>query len=96
MPDDPQLRRTTFIVIDFEGTTPRGHSPEPTEVAAVGLRRTPSGRRRTASFSALMRLPEHAPLTPAGTAQTGITARMLADRPAAGPVLAALDARLTF
>ena len=30
---DPEYRATTFIVIDFEATTPKGYRPEPIEVA---------------------------------------------------------------
>ena len=32
---DDESRATTFVVIDFEGTTPAGHRPEPIEVAAI-------------------------------------------------------------
>jgi DNA polymerase III subunit epsilon len=32
---DPEYRATTFIVIDFEATTPKGYRPEPIEVAAL-------------------------------------------------------------
>ena len=92
---DPAVRETTFVVLDFEGTTPRGYSPEPIELAAVGLRRAGDGWERVLTFSALMRPPAHAPLTGFDTAQTGITAAMLAGRPGAGAVLAEFDAGLT-
>lgn len=82
--DDPEMAATSFIVIDFEGTTPAGHSPEPIEVAAVGLRYREGSWWRTARFEALMRPPVHAPVTPADTAQTGITAAMVAGQPSAG------------
>jgi len=45
-------------------------------------------------FSALMRPPDHARFTRFDTEQTGITPRMLADRPPAGKVLAMLDTAL--
>ncbi len=93
--DDPELVATSFIVLDFEGTTPAGHSPEPIEVAAVGLRYREGAWQRTAQFESLMQPPAHAPVTPADTAQTGITAEMVASQPPAGDVLRRLDARLT-
>jgi hypothetical protein len=31
---DPEYRATTFIVIDFEATTPKDYRPEPTEARA--------------------------------------------------------------
>lgn len=92
---DPELRATTFIVIDFEGVTPKGHPPEPTEVAAVGLRFTRDAWERTASFEALMKPPAHAPITPFDVEQCGITAAMVEHEPDAGTVLAGLDKRLT-
>jgi hypothetical protein len=33
--DDEQFQATTFHVIDFETTTPRGYRPEPIEVAVT-------------------------------------------------------------
>lgn len=35
--DCPQFREITFVIIDFEGTTPRGYPPQPIEVAALAL-----------------------------------------------------------
>jgi DNA polymerase III subunit epsilon len=92
---DPELAATTFVVIDFEGTTPRGFSPEPIEVAAVGLRYQDGAWQRTAGFNALMKPPAHAPITPFDTDQTGISRAMVENEPPAGTVLARLDARLT-
>jgi len=89
------LAATSFIVIDFEGTTPTGRSPEPIEMAAVGLRYREGSWQRTARFEALMRPPAHAPVVHFDVAQTGITTAMVADRPPAADVLARLDARLT-
>lgn len=92
---DRALLETTFVVLDFEGTTPRGYSPEPIEVAAVALRRQGDGWRRAWSFEALMKPPDHAPVTRFETAQTGITPAMVATRPGAGAVLAEFDTYLT-
>ncbi|MFI1060411.1 PolC-type DNA polymerase III [Streptomyces spororaveus] len=94
--DCPQFREITFVIIDFEGTTPRGYPPQPIEVAALALSfRAAGGWEQTGAFESLMRPPAFAPITPLGTRQTGITAEMLAGAPAAGEALAALDARLT-
>jgi DNA polymerase-3 subunit epsilon len=97
---DSALAETTFVVLDFEGTTPRGYSPEPIEVAAVALRHggdgcDGDGWRQVWTFEALMKPPPHAPVTGFDGAQTGITAAMLADKPTADVVLAQFDAQLT-
>jgi DNA polymerase III epsilon subunit-like protein len=92
---DSDLLQTTFIVLDFEGTTPRGYSPEPIEVAAVALRRDGDRWRQTWSFEALMKPPPHAPVTSFEAAQSGITAAMVAHRPGAATVLAEFDTHLT-
>lgn len=89
------LREVTPVVIDFEYTTPRGAPPEPIEVAVLTLE-VHDGRLAPATrWHALMRPPEHAELTSFDINQTGITARMLADRPTAADVLADLDNRFT-
>ncbi|MEV4708695.1 3'-5' exonuclease [Actinoplanes sp. NPDC049316] len=93
--DDPAFATTRFVIIDFEGTTPAGCPAEPIEVGAVILRPTPRRMECVSRFEALIRPPAHAPLTEADTRQTGITARMLDDRPAAPAVLAGLDPLLT-
>jgi DNA polymerase-3 subunit epsilon len=93
--DGEDFRETTFMVIDFEGTTPRGRRPEPIDVAAVHLRWHDGRLREVQRFSALMRPPEHAPVTSFDTEQTGITPRMVAGQPRAAEVLAALDATVT-
>ena len=92
--DDDEFRATCFVVIDFEGTTPTGHRPEPIDVAALALRLQDGRLTETARFTALMTPPEHAPLTRFDTEQTGITAAMLGGQPDAATVLAGLDARL--
>jgi DNA polymerase III subunit epsilon len=93
--DDEDFRATTFAVIDFETTTPRGHSPEPIEVAVILLRAHGPGLDEVARFTRLMRPPEQAPVTPFDTSQTGITPQMVATLPPAGDVLADLDAWFT-
>jgi DNA polymerase-3 subunit epsilon len=82
----------TWIVIDFEGTTPAGFPAEPIEVGAVLLRAAHGTLVEVGRFAALMRPPAHAPVT---TYQTGITAAMVAGCPPAATVLAAFDATLS-
>ena len=36
--EDPAFLATTFVVIDFESTTPAGYPAQPIEVAALALR----------------------------------------------------------
>ncbi len=93
--DDEQYQTTCFIVIDFEATTPTGRRPEPIDIAAIALRCTAGELREVHRFTALMRPPEHAPVTPFDTEQTGITAAMVSEQPTAAEVLARLDSRLT-
>lgn len=92
---DPAFTGIGFVVIDFEGTTPAAFPPEPIEVGAVVLRPTAEAMTCGGRYEGLIRPPAHAPLTPADTRQTGITAAMLEHRPAAAPVLAGLDTILT-
>ncbi|MGH3938581.1 MAG: 3'-5' exonuclease [Pseudonocardiaceae bacterium] len=89
------LRTVTFVVIDFEYTTPTGAAPEPIEIAVQALRVHEGKLERTRGWEALMCPPQHAQLTTFDTAQTGITPAMLADQPCAGEVLATLDRRFT-
>ncbi|BCY08802.1 hypothetical protein L3i22_038900 [Actinoplanes sp. L3-i22] len=89
--DDLELQKVTFILIDFEGTTPKNHPAEPIEVGAVMLRPAGAVLAEVGRFTALMRPPAHAPVT---ARQVGITAAMVADRPPAGVVLAELDSGL--
>lgn len=86
---DPAFCETTFMVIDFEATTPPGARPEPIDVAAMWLTAAdgtprPIGRR----FQALIKPPAHAPVTDMDTRQTAITAEMVARQPSAHDVLA--------
>jgi DNA polymerase III subunit epsilon len=93
--DDEAFRATSFVVIDFEATTPTGRRPEPIDVAAIQLNLRGGRLTETRRFSALMRPPEHAPIVAFDTDQTGITPQMVADQPPAATVLAHLDAGLT-
>jgi DNA polymerase-3 subunit epsilon len=92
--DDEDFRATTFHVIDFETTTPRGYRPEPIEVAVISLHIHGAQLTEIARFTELMRPPEHAPINPLDTSQTGITPQMVATMPPADEVLAKLDACL--
>ncbi|WP_246148117.1 3'-5' exonuclease [Nonomuraea turkmeniaca] len=83
------------MVIDFEATTPTGHPAQPIEVAALALRYkegawTGAGRR-----ASLIRPPAFAPVTPAVTAQTGLTPEQLSQAPGPAEALGALDRRFT-
>jgi DNA polymerase-3 subunit epsilon len=88
---DEDFRATTFHVIDFETTTPRGYRPEPIEVAVISLRVRGTQLAEVARFTELMRPPDHAPINPLDTAQTGISPQMVAPMPPASEVLAKLD-----
>lgn len=92
--NDAEYRATTFLVIDFETTTPKGYRPEPIEVAAVALRDRGAGLVEAGRFCELIRPPAHAPITPFDTAENGLRPDdVTAARPAA-QVLADLDGRL--
>ncbi len=89
---DPEYLATTFVVIDFEATTPKGARPEPIEVAALATRDTGgTGLTETARFCELIHPPAHAPITPRDTAENGIRPADVADARPAGAVLADLD-----
>jgi DNA polymerase III epsilon subunit-like protein len=89
--DDANFQATTFHVIDFETTTPRGYPAEPIEVAMVSLRLRSGRLTETAQFTELMRPPPHAPVTALDTDQTGITKQMVAGCQSASVILARLD-----
>ncbi|MEV0131418.1 3'-5' exonuclease [Dactylosporangium sp. NPDC050688] len=95
---DPAMH-ATFVVLDFEGTTPAGAPAEPIEIGIVLLRldQAPGGwdLAETGRFEALIRPPAHAPVTVFDTRQTGITPAMVAGRPDAATVLGGFDATLT-
>ncbi|WP_438289946.1 3'-5' exonuclease [Streptomyces sp. HUAS TT7] len=94
--DDPGFQATLFVAIDFEGTTPKGHPPQPIEVAALGLRHTP-GRGPVRSglvYESFIKPPSHAPVTPTDTSQTGITPHDVDGARPAPVVLRTLDEAL--
>ncbi|KQC37884.1 PolC-type DNA polymerase III [Frankia sp. ACN1ag] len=92
---DPAFRATTFVVIDFEATTPAGHPAQPTEVAALALRYEDGGWSEAGRYTSLIRPPDFAPVTPADTAQTGLTPEQLRQAPSPADALGALDRRFT-
>ncbi|MEV3857651.1 3'-5' exonuclease [Streptomyces sp. NPDC050095] len=94
--DDPVYGACLFVVIDFEGTTPAGAPPEPTEVAALALRHRPGrGPWPTGwQFQALIKPPAHAVITEADVRQTGITPAMVATAPPAREMLHRLETTL--
>lgn len=90
---DSAFRATTFVVIDFETTTPAGYPPQPIEIAVLALRYGQDGWRETGRRASLIRPPSFAPVTPADTAQTGLTADELRVAPTPAEALGALDRR---
>jgi DNA polymerase III epsilon subunit-like protein len=92
---DPDYRATTFIVIDFEATTPKGYRPEPIEVAALAIRDPGDGLAEAGAFTEVIQPPAHAPITARDTAENGLRPADVASARPAGPVLADLDAWLT-
>jgi DNA polymerase-3 subunit epsilon len=93
--DDPEFLATTFVVIDFETTTPTGYPAQPIEVAVLALRYQHGGWQRVGNSTSLIKPPPFAPVTPADTAQTGLTAAMFDDAREPAFVLGALDQRFT-
>ncbi len=92
---DPAFAETSFLVIDFETTTPLGRRPEPIEVAALALRANGVRMAEVFRYGALIQPPEHASISNFDVRQTGITQQMVVGQPLAATVLAALDAHLT-
>jgi DNA polymerase-3 subunit epsilon len=93
--DEEHFAATTFVVIDFETTTPKGHRPEPIEVAVLSMQVQGSELVESAQFTALMCPPPHAPITMFDAQQTGIAASMVAEEPSAAEVLTQLDRSFT-
>ncbi|MGH8902236.1 MAG: 3'-5' exonuclease [Egibacteraceae bacterium] len=92
--DDEEYRATTFVLIDFETTTPKGYRPEPVEVAVVTLRDRGDGLAEVSRFCELIRPPAHAPITPLDTAKNGLRPDDVVDARLAPRVLADLDGLL--
>ena len=93
--EDPAFRATTFVVIDFETTTPTGYPAQPIEVAALALRYRQRAWARVGSSTSLIRPPAFAPVTLADTVQTGLTPAQLRQAPPPAEALGALDRRFT-
>lgn len=92
---DPAFLATTFVVIDFETTTPAGYPAQPIEVAALALRFEEGAWKAVGRSASLIRPPAFAPVTPADTAQTGLTPEQLRQAPTPADALGALDRRFT-
>lgn len=93
--DDPAFRATTFVVIDFETTTPAGYPAQPIEVAALALRYGQDGWTRVGNSTSLIKPPDFAPVTSADTALKGLTPAMFANARPPADVLGALDRNIT-
>lgn len=91
--EDPAFQDTTFVVIDFEATTPAGYPAQPIEVAALALRYTPTGWTESGRSTTLIRPPDFAPVTWANTAQSGLTPDHFTNAPTPAEALGALDQR---
>ncbi|MGC4856858.1 3'-5' exonuclease [Micromonospora sp. DT4] len=92
---DPEFLATTFVIIDFEATTPTGYPAQPVEVAALALRYQDADWTPVGRSTSLIRPPAFAPVTPAFTAQTGLTAEQVRLAPTPADALGALDRRFT-
>jgi DNA polymerase-3 subunit epsilon len=93
--EDPAFLATTFVVIDFEATTPAGYPAQPVEVAALAVRYRQRAWERAGTSTSLIRPPVFAPVTPADTAQTGLMPEQLSQAPVPAEALGALDRRFT-
>ena len=93
--EDPAFLATIFVVIDFETTTPAGCPAQPIEVAALALRYEEGAWKAVGRSASLIRPPAFAPVTPADTAQTGLTPEQLRQAPSPADALGALDRRFT-
>ncbi|WP_152363209.1 3'-5' exonuclease [Microlunatus speluncae] len=91
--EDPNLRDTTFVVIDFETTTPAGHPAQPIEVAVLALRHTPTGWTESGRYTTLIRPPDFAPVTHANTAQSRLAPEQFTNAPTPSLALGGLDQR---
>ncbi|MEV0386894.1 3'-5' exonuclease [Nonomuraea sp. NPDC050643] len=91
--EDPAFLATTFVVIDFEATTPKGYPAQPIEVAVLALRYEKGAWTMVGKSASLIRPPAFAPVTPAVTAQTGLAPEQVGQAPGPAEVLSALDRR---
>ena len=93
--EDPAFLATTFVVIDFETTTPTGYPAQPIEVAALALLYEEGTWATVGRYASLIRPPAFAPVTSADTAQTGLTPEQVKQAPSPADALGALDRRFT-
>lgn len=93
--DDLVRQQVTFVIIDFEATTPAGYPPQPIEVAALALRYTHDGWAESGRSTSLMQPPAFAPVTWANTVQSGLTPEHFTTAPTPAEALGALDRRFT-
>ncbi|MFF1712262.1 PolC-type DNA polymerase III [Streptomyces sp. NPDC058268] len=93
--EDPDFRATTFVIIDFETTTPTGYPAQPIEVAALALRYGQGGWTRIGSSTSLIKPPAFAPVTSADTALKRMTPEMFTDAPTPAEALGELDRNFT-
>lgn len=92
---DPAFLTTTFVIIDFEATTPAGHPAQPIEVAALALRHEEGVWKEVGRSASLIRPPAFAPVTAANTAQSGLTPEHFRQAPTPAEALGTLDRRFT-
>lgn len=92
---DPAFLATTFVVIDFETTTPAGLPAQPIEVAALALRYQQEDWRRIGRKTSLIKPPPFAPVTSADTALKGLKPEQFTHAPSPADVLGELDGQFT-
>lgn len=93
--EDLDFLATTFVIIDFETTTPKGHPVQPIEVAALALRYQRGAWRRMGSSTSLIKPPDFAPVTAADTALKGLTPQHFTAAPSPAEALGELDRNFT-
>lgn len=84
--DNQLVADLSYIILDFETVTQKGHPPEPVELGAMRI--VPPGRVDPAFVvDWLIQPPPHAPITPAFTASMGIHPQDVAGKPKAAAAL---------
>lgn len=84
------IREQNYLILDFETTTPKGHSPEPIEVGAMKIKK---GIEIDYSFryNKLIGLPDGLEVTKYDTAQNGIKTEDIKGKPLPGVILKEFD-----
>jgi DNA polymerase III subunit epsilon len=90
---DPDFLATTWVVIDFETTTPAGHPAQPIEVAVLALRYENGTWKEAGRSTSLIRPPAFAPITSLNAAQSGLRPELFETAPSPAEALGALDRR---